>query len=176
MGPDYLMYSLLDVIVDNYFVVLDKFQDDIDLLQDELINTPTKTILPKIQQLKQHLIHLRKSIWPLREMISYLLRFESSFIDEGLRTYLRDLYDHTIQIVDSIETFRDIISGSLDIYLSTLSNRMNEIMKVLTIIGTIFIPLTFIVGVYGMNFRYMPELDKPWFYPFLWVVMIIIAL
>lgn len=176
MGPDYLMYSLLDVIVDHYFVVLDKVQDDIELLQDELVNKPTKDTLPKIQQLKHYLIILRKSIWPLREMISFLQRYESSLIDGGLRMYLRDVYDHTIQIVDSIETFRDIISGSLDIYLSSISNRMNEVMKVLTIIGTIFIPLTFIVGVYGMNFKYMPELSLPWTYPTLWVIMLLIAL
>lgn len=166
------MYSLLDAIVDNYFVVLDKVQDDIDVLQDELVNNPTKDTLPKIQKLKHHLIYLRKSIRPLREMIGSLQRFESDLINEGLRTYLRDVYDHTIQIVDSIETFRDIISGSLDIYLSSISNRMNEVMKVLTIIGTIFIPLTFIVGVYGMNFKYMPELDQKRAYPILRVIML----
>jgi len=175
MWADYLLYSLLDAIVDNYFVVLDKVQDDIDLLQDELVNNPTKDTLPKIQQLKHNLIYLRKSIWPLREMIGSLQRFESRLIDESLRTYLRDVYDHTIQIVDSIETFRDIISGSLDIYLSSISNRMNEIMKVLTVIGTIFIPLTFITGLYGMNFRYMPELNFPWTYPLLLVIMLLIA-
>lgn len=175
MGPDYLMYSILDVIVDNYFVVLDKVQDDIELLQDELVNNPSKETLPKIQHLKHNLIYLRKSIWPLREMIGSLQRFESSLIDESLRTYLRDVYDHTIQIVDSIETFRDIISGSLDIYLSSISNKMNEIMKVLTIIGTIFIPLTFITGLYGMNFRYMPELDLPRTYPLLLAIMLLIG-
>jgi len=176
MWADYLMYSLMDAIVDNYFVVLDAVQDDIETLQDELVNNPRKETLPKIQQLKHNLIHLRKSIWPLREMISSLQRFESDLIDESLRTYLRDVYDHTIQIVDSIETFRDIISWSLDIYLSSISNKMNEIMKVLTIIGTIFIPLTFITGLYGMNFKYMPELNFKRTYPFLLLAMLGIGL
>lgn len=168
------MYSLMDVIVDNYFVVLEHIEDDIEVLQDELVNNPTKDTLPKIQNLKHNLIILRKSIWPLREMISGLQRFETKLISEDLHRYLRDLYDHTVQIVDTLETFRDIISGSLDIYLSSISNKMNEVMKVLTIIGTIFIPLTFIVGVYGMNFKYMPELDQKRFYPALWVVMLLI--
>lgn len=140
-----MLYSLIDAIVDNYFIVLENIEDDIEDLQDELIKNPTKETLPKIQLLKQNLITLRKSIWPVREMIAGLQRYESGFIHEELNTYFRDLYDHTVQIVDSIETFRDIISGSLDIYLSSLSNKMNEVMKVLTIIGTIFIPLTFIV-------------------------------
>lgn len=140
-----MLYSIIDTIVDNYFIVLENIEDDIEDLQDELIKSPTKETLPKIQLLKQNLITLRKSIWPVREMIAGLQRYESEFIHEELTTYFRDLYDHTVQIVDSIETFRDIISGSLDIYLSSLSNKMNEVMKVLTIIGTIFIPLTFIV-------------------------------
>lgn len=175
MWADYLMYSLMDTIVDNYFVVLEKIQDDIEDLQDELVKNPTKDTLPKIQLLKHNLMLLRKSIWPVREMISWLQRYESTLIHEDLHTYFRDLYDHTIQIVDSIETFRDIISWSLDIYLSSLSNKMNEVMKVLTIIGTIFIPLTFIVGVYGMNFKYMPELSQKRTYPLLWLIMLLIA-
>jgi magnesium transporter len=148
MKADYLFYCIVDTIVDNYFVVLQDIEDDIELLQDELIKNPNKSTLPKIQTLKQNLIILRKSIWPLREILGSLQRTESDLINDSLATYLRDLYDHTIQIIDSIETFRDIISGSLDIYLSSISNKTNEVMKVLTIIGTIFIPLTFIVGIY----------------------------
>lgn len=175
MWADYLMYSLIDAIVDNYFVVLESIEDDIELLQDELVKNPTKHTLPKIQKLKQNLIKLRKSIWPVREMISSLQRIDASFIHPELPPYLRDLYDHTVQIVDSIETFRDIISWSLDIYLSSISNKMNAVMKVLTVISTIFVPLTFLVGVYGMNFTYMPELSMKWTYPVLWIIMISVA-
>jgi magnesium transporter len=121
------------------------------------------------------MIFLRKSVWPLREVIGALERGESSLIKESTGIYLRDVYDHTIQVIDTIETFRDMISGMLDIYLSSVSNRMNEVMKVLTIIATIFIPLTLIAGVYGMNFKYMPELEWPWAYPILWLVMLAIG-
>lgn len=175
MKADYLFYCIVDTIVDNYFVVLQDIEDDIELLQDELIKNPNKSTLPKIQTLKQNLIILRKSIWPLREILGSLQRTESDLINDSLATYLRDLYDHTIQIIDSIETFRDIISGSLDIYLSSISNKTNEVMKVLTIIGTIFIPLTFIVGIYWMNFKYMPELDQKRTYPALWGIMLTIV-
>ncbi len=172
MKSDYLMYSILDSIVDQYFVVLEHIEEKIEVLQDELMTNPTTATLPKIQNLKQELIWLRKSIWPVREIINSLQKTDSDLIHDELHTYLRDVYDHTIQIIDTIETFRDIIAGSLDIYLSSISNRMNEIMKVLTIIGTIFIPLTFIVGVYGMNFKYMPEFDMKLAYPILWIIMI----
>ena len=145
MKSDYLLYSIVDAIVDQYFVVLEHIEEKIEVLQDELITNPTPKTLPKIQYLKQELIALRKSIRPVREIINTLQKTDSDLIHEELGTYLRDVYDHTIQIIDTIETFRDIIAGSLDIYLSTISNRMNEVMKVLTIIGTIFIPLTFIV-------------------------------
>lgn len=172
MKSDYLMYSILDSIVDQYFVVLEHIEEKIEVLQDELMTNPTTATLPKIQNLKQELIWLRKSIWPVREIINSLQKTDSDLIHDELHTYLRDVYDHTIQIIDTIETFRDIIAGSLDIYLSSISNRMNEIMKVLTIIGTIFIPLTFIVWVYGMNFKYMPEFGMKLAYPTLWIIMI----
>ncbi len=122
------------------------------------------------------MIFLRKSVWPLREVISSLERGESSLIKKSTKIYLRDVYDHTIQVIDTVETFRDMVSGMLDTYLSSVSNRMNEVMKVLTIIATIFIPLTFIAGIYGMNFQYMPELGIPWAYPAVWVVIVVIAL
>ncbi len=126
--------------------------------------------------MRRQMITLRKSIWPLREVISKLERSGTGFIKDTTRIYLRDVYDHTIQAIDAVETYRDLLSGMLDIYLSSISNRMNEIMKVLTIIGTIFIPLTFVAGVYGMNFKYMPELDWRLAYPVIWVVMIVITI
>jgi len=175
MKSDYLMYSILDAIVDQYFVVLEKIEEKIEELEEELIDNATQSTLPKIQNLKQKLIILRKSIRPVREVINSLQQSESDIISENLEKYLRDIYDHTIQIIDTIETSKDIISSSLDIYLGNINNKMNEVMKVLTIIGTIFIPLTFIVGVYGMNFKYMPELNMKLAYPILWIIMILIV-
>lgn len=172
MKSDYLLYSIVDAIVDQYFVALESMEDDIEDLQDELMTKPTQKTLIKIQSLKQQFIILRKSIWPVREILSLLQRTESDLIDDNLQVYLRDAYDHTVQIIDTIETFRDILAGSLDIYLSSISNRMNEIMKVLTIMSSIFIPLTFMVGIYGMNFKHMPELDQVRTYPALWIIML----
>jgi magnesium transporter len=172
---DYLAYSLIDAIVDNYFMVLEKIGEKIEDIEDELIKNPTPAVLQTIHHLKRELIFLRKSVWPLREVISRLERWESPLIDKSIDIYLRDVYDHTIQVIDSLETFRDTLSGMLDIYLSSVSNRMNEVMKVLTIIATIFIPLTLIAGIYGMNFRYMPELESPWGYPMVYVVMLAVC-
>ncbi|MHB8841103.1 MAG: magnesium/cobalt transporter CorA [Candidatus Aquicultor sp.] len=174
-GADYLAYSLIDAVVDSYFAVLEKLGEDIEYLEDDLIANPGQDALHHIHNLKHQMIYLRKSVWPLREVIAALERGESPLIKEATMIYLRDVYDHTIQVIDTIETLRDMLSGMLDIYLSSISNRMNEVMKVLTIIATIFIPLTFIVGIYGMNFRYMPELDSRWAYPAVWVVMIVIV-
>ena len=176
MGPDYLVYTLLDVIVDNYFTVLEELGEKIEYLEEKVVSDPTRTTLKVIHKLKQEIIFLRKSIWPLREVISGLERRESALIKRSTGIYLRDVYDHTIQIIDTVETYRDIVSGMLEIYLSSASNRLNEVMKVLTIIATIFMPLTFIVGVYGMNFRRMPELDWPWGYSLIWTVMIGVGL
>jgi magnesium transporter len=164
MNSAYLAYSLIDAIVDNYFVTLEKLGEDVEELQEELLTQPGPETLDMIHTLKREMIYLRKSVWPLREAISSLHRGESPLITENVAVYLRDVYDHTIQIIDAIETFRDMLSGMLDIYLSSLSNKMNEVMKVLTIIATIFIPLTFIAGIYGMNFKYMPELEWRWGY------------
>jgi len=171
MGPDYLVHALLDAIVDQYFVVLEKLGERIEFLEEELVSRPTPSTLHRLHQLKREMIFLRKSVWPLREVIGTLERGESSLIQASTDLYLRDVYDHTIQVIDNVETFRDMLSGMLDIYLSSISNRMNEIMKVLTIISTIFIPLTFIVGLYGMNFKFMPELEWPWGYPLVLLLM-----
>ncbi len=176
MGADYLAYSLIDAIVDNYFLVLEKIGEKIEDIEEELIKNPTSEVLHEIHKLKSELIFLRKSVWPLREVISKLERWESPLIDKSIDIYLRDVYDHTIQVIDSLETFRDMLSGILDIYLSSVSNRMNEVMKVLTIIATIFIPLTLIAGIYGMNFRFMPELEMPLAYPMVLVSMLLVGL
>jgi len=171
MGSDYLTYVLLDAIVDNYFLILEKFGEKIEYIEEELVAEPTEKTLQQIHSLKREMIFLRKSVWPLRELINGLERSESSLIKESTDIYLRDVYDHTIQVIDTVETFRDMVSGMLDIYLSSISNKMNAVMKVLTIIATIFIPLTFIAGIYGMNFKYMPELEWRWAYPAVWLVM-----
>jgi magnesium transporter len=174
MGADYLAYALIDSIVDSYFLILEKIGDRIELLEEELIRLPTPATLQKIHRFKRQMILLRRSIWPLREIVKELQRDGAPLIRETTDFFLRDVYDHTIQIVETVETFRDIISGMIDIYLSNMSNRMNEVMKVLTIIATIFIPLTFIAGVYGMNFAYMPELEWRWGYPAIWLLMLAI--
>jgi magnesium transporter len=164
-GVDYLAYGLIDAVIDNYFVILENFEEEIEDLEDELIIHPTPDTLKAIQKYKRDMIILRKSIWPLRELINGLQNAESEIITENTRIYLRDIYDHTIRVIDSIEDFKEILASMVDIYLSSLSNKMNDIMKVLTVIATIFIPLTFIAGVYGMNFDYMPELQWRWGYP-----------
>ena len=151
-GADYLAYALLDAVVDGYFIILEKLGDRLELIEEELLENPGKTISHRIHSLKRELIFLRKSVWPLREAISGLRRAESPLITEPTKIYLNDLYDHTIQVIDTVETFRDMLSGMLDIYLSSISNKMNEVMKVLTIIATIFIPLTFLAGINVMNF------------------------
>lgn len=176
MGADYLAYALVDAIVDNYFLILEKLGEKIEDVEEELVTNPASETLRGIHHLKREMIFLRKSVWPLREVISCLERGESTLIKESTKIYLRDVYDHTIQVIDTVETFRDMLSGMLDIYLSSISNRMNQIMKVLTIIATIFIPLTFIVGIYGMNFEYMPELEWPGSYFVLLGIMAIIAI
>jgi magnesium transporter len=180
MGSDYLAYALLDAIVDSYFAILEKFGERIESMEEELVVNPKEKTLQQIHTMKREMISLRKSIWPLREVISGLQRSDSSLISETTGIYLRDVYDHTIQVIDTVESFRDMVSGMLDIYLSSISNKMNAVMKVLTIIATIFIPLTFIAGIYGMNFNpekspwNMPELNWYWGYPAVWVVMAVV--
>ncbi len=158
-GADYLAYVILDTIVDHYFVAIDMMNEMIENLEEELIASPTPGTLQAINLYKREIISMRKAMWPLREILSSLFREKTGFIQDSTIPYLKDVYDHIIQVIDIISSIQDMLSGMLDIYLSSLSNRMNEIMKVLTIIATIFIPLTFLAGLYGMNFKYMPELE-----------------
>jgi magnesium transporter len=171
MGPDYLMYALLDAIVDGYFGIIEKFGERIENVEREVIVAPAPKTIQTIYAMKRDMIFLRRLVYPLREVIGGAERSETSLVDGATMTYLRDVYDHTIQVMDTIESSRDLLSGLLDSYLSSVSNKMNEVMKVLTIIATIFIPLTFIAGIYGMNFEYMPELGWRWGYPLVWMVM-----
>jgi len=176
MGADYLAYSLIDAIVDSYFAILEKLGESIEDLEEEVVTNPGGETVRELHQFKREMIFLRKSVWPLREVIARMQRGESHLIHESIYIYLRDVYDHTIRIIETIETYRDILSGMLDIYLSSVSNRTNSVMKVLTIIATIFMPLTFLAGLYGMNFKYMPELDLHWGYPTLLIVMAVIVI
>lgn len=163
-GSDYLMYRLIDIVVDQYFVVLEALGDRIEVLEEQIISNPSQKNARMLHHLKRQVLLIRKSVWPMREAISHLLQVEGDIVSSFTRLYLRDVYDHTMQAIDSIEIFRDMLAGILDVYLSSLTNRMNEVMKVLTIIATIFIPMTFLTGVFGMNFKYMPVLDWHWGY------------
>jgi magnesium transporter len=174
-GADFLCYSLIDAIVDRYFSILEDIGEKIEILEDQLVVDPGRATLQTIHHMKRELIMLRKSVWPLREVLGGLRREESDLISDMTTVYIRDVYDHTIQVIDTVETYRDMLAGMLDMYISSVSNRMNEVMKLLTIISTIFIPLTFLAGVYGMNFKYMPELDSPYGYPVLWGIMVVIG-
>jgi magnesium transporter len=171
-GVDYLAYALIDTIVDHYFKVQESFGDEIDDLEEEILENFSNFIPEKIHALRRKLNFFRKSIWPLRDNLNSLLRDESEFIDEDHKIFFRDVYDHLVQILDGLENYRDMVIGMLDMYMSQVSNKMNEVMKVLTIIATIFIPLTFIAGIYGMNFEYMPELSWKWAYPTVWGIML----
>lgn len=181
MNSDYLAYSLVDAVVDGYFSVLEALSERIEAIESRLINDPGPENLESIHELKRELIYMRKAVWPLREVIGGLSRTESDFVHESTEVYLRDLYEHTVQIIDTVETFRDMVSSLLDIYLSSISNKMNEVMKVLTIIATIFIPLGFLAGIYGMNFDTsasalnMPELEMRYGYILFWVVAVLIS-
>jgi magnesium transporter len=178
MGPDYLAYALIDSVIDSFFAVLERTGEEIEDIEEELITEPSSQTMQKIHVLKREMILMRKAVWPMREVISALQRDETPLVSDELSVFLKDLYDHTIQIIDTVETFRDVISGMLDIYLSSISNRMNEVMKVLTIFAALFIPLTFIAGIYGMNFNpaaspyNMPELNWFYGYPFALFLMV----
>lgn len=174
-GSDYLAYCLIDAIVDNYFLIMEDLEDRIQPLEDAVVENPQPEQMRTIQGLKSDLVFLRRSLWPLREMLARLEREQIPLIHPDTRPFLRDVYDHTIRIIEILESFQEIIASLIDIYLSSISHRMNSIMKVLTIIATIFIPLTFIVGVYGMNFDHMPELSWRWGYPAVWGVMILVV-
>ncbi len=181
MNSDYLAYSLIDAVVDNYYPVLEHIGEDIESLEDKIVSDFQPDLLETVHELKRELIYLRKAIWPLREAIGALDREESELLHDSTGPYLRDLYEHVIQIIDTIETFRDMVSSQLDIYLTGVSNRMNEVMKILTIIATIFIPLGFLAGVYGMNFDTsispfnMPELGLKYGYIFFWILAVLIG-
>ncbi len=173
LGPDYLAYSLLDAIVDNYFGILEKLGEDIERLEDSIAKNPTQGSLRELYRLKREITALRKAIFPLREVIGKVEKGDSSLIKKGTIVYFRDVYDHTISMIDNIDAFRDMMSEMVDIYLSAQSNRLNEVMKVLTVITTVFIPLTFLTSIYGMNFQNMPELG--WHYSY-FVVLIVLAI
>ena len=174
-GSDYLAYRLMDITIDQYFVVLEKISDKIENIEENIITSPTQQNARDIFHLKHKILLLRKAVWPIREEISHLLQADHKFITSFTRLYLRDLYDHVVQAIDAVETLRDMVSSIMDIYLSLVTNKMNEIMKVLTIISTIFIPITFVTSLYGMNFKYMPELDWHYGYPGALVVMGLIS-
>lgn len=174
-GSDYLLYALMDVVVDHYFLALEKVEERIELLDDEVISRPDKSQIEKIYNLKNLLLMLRRSVFPVREIVNQLIKDEGDLLDESIEPYLRDLYDHIIHVSETLEVQREITTGLMETYLSMMSNKMNEVMKVLTVIATIFIPLTFIVGIYGMNFKYMPELEWPWAYFAVWGVMIAVV-
>ena len=168
----YLAYALIDAVVDHYFLVLEELGERIEALEQLLLSSPTDDGLRTLYEMKRELIYFRKQIWPMRELLNSITKEEPAFVDPSIRVFLNDVYDHTIQVIDTLESFRDVLSGLLDVYLSTVSNRMNEVMKVLTIIATIFIPLSFIAGLYGMNFEYMPELKWRWAYPALLSILL----
>ena len=176
LGVDYLFYALLDAIVDSYFGVLEGIGERVEALEDRVMADPVPATLADIHDLRTQVVFLRKSVWPLRDAVSALEKSESGLVRKGTKVFLRDVYDHTIQLIDTIETYRDVASSLFEMYLSMVSNRMNEVMKVLTIIATIFIPITFVAGIYGMNFEHMPELKHPWAYPAVWAVMIGVVL
>lgn len=174
-GVDFLTYSIIDAIVDSYFHILEQIGEEIEELEDRLVINTEKEDIQLIHQMRRNMILMRKSVWPLREMIASLQRNENDIIKSSTQIYLRDVYDHIIQVIDTIESYRDMIVGMLDVYLSSTSNKLNEVMKVLTIISTLFIPLTFLAGVYGMNFHKFPELETEWMYPWgFWGLTIII--
>lgn len=176
MGADYLAYSLIDAIVDGYFNILEEFGERIVDVEEALTMAADQKSIHLINGMKKEIIYLRKTVWPLREAISFLERGDSRLLHDATRIYFRDVYDHTVQVIDTVETYRDLLSGMLDLYLSSISNRTNEVMKFLTVIGTIFMPLTFLVGVYGMNFRNFPELEWKNGYFILWGLMVAMAL
>ena len=170
-GADYLLYALVDAIVDQYFAVLEHIGEKIEAVQQAVVDDPKPETLNEIHALKRQLLFVRRAVWPLRDVITNLSRSDCSFLQQPTKLFFRDVYDHVVQIVDTIEILRDMVSASLDIYLSSVSYRLNTIMRVLTVITTIFMPLSFIASIYGMNFEYMPELRSPWGYPLVLGVM-----
>lgn len=175
VDADYLAYCLIDAVVDSYFTVLEHFGDEMEKMEDSLVGNPKQEMIRKLHDLKRQMIFLRKAVWPMRDMVNNIERSESELITPATMIYLRDAHDHIIRVIDTVETYRDLLSGMMDLYMTSVSNRMNEVMKTMTIITTIFVPLTFIVGVYGMNFDVMPELRSQFGYYVVWLVMIFIV-
>ncbi len=163
-GADYLFYSLLDVIVDSYFVVLEHMGEDVEKLEEDVMNGPQPNVLRRIFDARTNMLVVRRAVWPLRDLTNILVREEIPLIGQEVDVYLRDVYDHAVQIIETVEVSRDMVQNMADMYLSVVNNRMNEVMKILTVIATIFIPLTFLASIYGMNFKHMPELEWPWAY------------
>lgn len=176
LGADYLAYALMDAVIDCYFMAIEKIGDRVEQIEEDIIDNNDKKSLMELYDLKREMIYLRKQVWPMRDMINNMIRSETTLINESSDIYLRDLSDHVTRIIDTVETYRDLLSGIMDIYLSTNANRMNEVMKMLTIMSSIFIPVTFIAGVYGMNFDSMPELKSPYGYAITWTIMLIIII
>ena len=170
-GADYLLYALVDAIVDQYFAVLELSGEQIEAVQQAVVDDPKPETLNEIHALKRQLLFVRRAVWPLRDVMTNLSRSDCPFLQHPTKVFFRDVYDHVVQIVDTIEILREMVSASLDIYLSSVSYRLNAIMRVLTVITTIFMPLSFIASIYGMNFEYMPELRSPWGYPLVLGVM-----
>lgn len=176
MGHDYLLYLVMDEVIDGYFITLEKIEDEIGELEKEFTTNPASSALQVIHRFKMQLLQFNKNMWPLREVIGTLERTGHRFINNQTIPYFRDLYDHMVRVIENTETLQVVLSDMLDIYFSAVSNRLNEIMKILTMIATIFMPLTFIAGIYGMNFKYMPELEWVWGYPTTLLVMLVIGL
>jgi magnesium transporter len=172
MGADYLLYALMDAIVDNYFLIMETTGEKIEAIEQSMMQNPHEVLLNELYRMKRELLYIRKSTWPLREAVGGLERGESTLLKDTTVPFIRDLYDHTIQVIDTVETFRDMLSGVQELYLSSMGHKTNQVMQVLTIIATIFIPLTFVAGIYGMNFDAMPELHWKYGYPAVWILMI----
>jgi magnesium transporter len=175
MGSDYLLYSLIDAVVDEHFFILEQIEERVEALEEGLLENPDTERLQDIHRLRREVIGLGRAIWPMRELVSRLERSESPLLSGALRPFVRDLYDHTIQVHEAFESLREIVASVLEVYLSSVNNRLNGVMKYLTLISTIFIPMTFVTGLYGMNFRFMPELGSPWGYPAALAVMACVA-
>jgi magnesium transporter len=174
-GADYLTYLLLDTIIDGYFPVVEHYEDRIEALEDAIISNPDRDTMQEIYDVRRELLALRRLIWPMRNVLHLLMRDHHGIVSDEVQIYFRDSYDHVIQILEIIEAYRELAASLMDVYMSTMGNKLNEIMKFLTVISTIFIPLTFIVGVYGMNFENMPELKGEWSYFMVWLVMLAVA-
>lgn len=174
-GSDYLAYALIDTIVDGYYPVLESIGDELESLESIVVTDPSPELLSQLNRFKNQLVNLRRGIWPQREAVSQLARDEHPIITDEVRLYLRDTYDHCVQTSEVTEMYREMVTGLMNVYLSSIANRTNEVMKVLTIVATIFIPLTFLAGIYGMNFEYMPELHNKWAYPVIWFTMVFLA-